>query len=164
MEQAETTCKEVEARAEKAETRSKKIEDRLQLAKTEVGKWLDAKESLIQRLRRQLAQQQETTRQNVEQVEELEEYIKEQETCFTTPLVVKEKLLEEFNENYNQQQEEWESARVTLERQCSEVEAVAEQRRLDLLIAHPKAQAPSRERNRSAHWMPTIGRRQGVLL
>ena len=48
LEQAETTHKEAEARADKGETRSKKIEDRLQLAKAEVGKWLDAKDNLIQ--------------------------------------------------------------------------------------------------------------------
>ena len=48
LKQVETTCKQAEARAEKSETRSKKIEDRLQLAKAEVGKWLDAKDNLIQ--------------------------------------------------------------------------------------------------------------------
>ena len=63
------------ARAEATETRSKNIEDQLQLAKPEVGKWLEAKDDLIQKLHRQLAQQQETMRQNAEQVKELEEYV-----------------------------------------------------------------------------------------
>ena len=79
LQQVQAALKEAEARAEKAETRSKKLEDRLQLAKTKVGKWLDAKDDLIQQLHRKLAQQQEATRQNVEQVEELEEYVKIQE-------------------------------------------------------------------------------------
>ena len=53
-------------------------------------------------------------------------------------LAVKNKLLEEINEKYNQQQEEWESIRVTLERRSAEVEVVFERRRLDLLIAQGK--------------------------
>ena len=40
------------------------------MAKTEVGEWMDAKDKLIQKLRRQLAQQQEATRLNAELVEE----------------------------------------------------------------------------------------------
>ena len=39
----------VEARAEKVDTRSKNMEDWLQLAKTKVGKWLEAKDDLIQK-------------------------------------------------------------------------------------------------------------------
>ena len=76
LEQAETTCREAGAQAKKSETRSRRIEDWLQLAKKEVGKCLDAKDSLIQKLRRQLAQQQEVTRQNAKHIEELEEYVK----------------------------------------------------------------------------------------
>ena len=57
---------------------------------------------MVQKLWRQLAQQQEATRQNAEQVEELEEYVKVQETCFTTQLAIKDKLLEEINEKFNQ--------------------------------------------------------------
>ena len=82
LEQAETTRKKAEARAEKPETRSKKIEDWLQIAKTEVGEWIDAKDNLIQKLCQHLEQQQKSTRQNAEQVEELEEYVKVQETMF----------------------------------------------------------------------------------
>ena len=51
LQQAEAALKESAARAEAAETRSKNLEDRLQLAKTEVGKWLNAKDDLIQKLR-----------------------------------------------------------------------------------------------------------------
>ena len=45
------------------------------MAKTEVGKWLDAKDAAIQKLKRLLAQQQEEKRQNEEQILELEEYV-----------------------------------------------------------------------------------------
>ena len=103
LEQAETTRKEMEARAEKAENKSKRIEEQLQLAKTEVGKWINGKDNLIQQLHQQLVQQQETTHQNAEQVEELEEYIQVQETCFTTQLTMKDTVLEELNGKYNQQ-------------------------------------------------------------
>mgnify|MGYP006957855544 CR=1 FL=1 len=82
LQQVEAAFKAAEARAEKAEIRSKKLEDRIQLAKTEIGKWLDAKDELIQQLRRKLAQQQEATCQNVEQVEELEEYVNVQTEYF----------------------------------------------------------------------------------
>ena len=135
LEQAETTRREAKALAERAKNKSRIIEDRLQVAKIEVGKWLDAKDNLIQKLRRQLAQQQEATWQNAEQVEELEEYVKVQETCFTTQLAVKDKLLEEINDKFNQQQEDWDTKRKDLEKRCAEVENVAERRRLDLLIA-----------------------------
>ena len=57
LQQVAATLKVAEARAKTTKTRSKKIEDRLQLAKTEVDKWLDAKDDLIQRLRQQLAKQ-----------------------------------------------------------------------------------------------------------
>ena len=73
------------------------MEERLQLAKTSVGKWLGDRDNIIWQLRRQLAQQQEATRQNAEQVEELEEYVKIQETCFTTQLAGRDKLIEEIN-------------------------------------------------------------------
>ena len=56
----------------------------------EVGKWLDVKDDLIQR--------QEAMCQNVEQVEELEEYVKIQEEYFVEELVEKETLLNEINE------------------------------------------------------------------
>ena len=125
----------IEARPEKAETRSKKIEDELQLAKTEVGKWLDAKDNLIQRLRRQLAQQQETMQQHAEQVEELEEYVKSQEEYCVEQLVEKETLLTQLNEKYAQEQEEWAFTKSNLEQRCANLEAVSEQRRLDLLVS-----------------------------
>ena len=77
----------------------------------------------------------EATQQNAKQVEELEEYVKVQETCCTTQLVVKDKLLEELNDKFNRQEEEWNTTRDDLERRCTEVENVAERRQLDLIIA-----------------------------
>ena len=60
---------------------------------------------------------------------------------------MKDKLLKETNEKSNQQQEEWESARVTLENRCSEVDDVSKQRRLDLLIAQGKLLQTEAESN-----------------
>ena len=51
---------------EEAKTRVKKIEGRLLLAKTEIAKWLDAKDEAIQQLKWQLAQQQEEKKQQEE--------------------------------------------------------------------------------------------------
>ena len=42
------------------------MEHKIRLAKIEVGKWLKDKDSVIKKLHRQLAQQQEATRQNAE--------------------------------------------------------------------------------------------------
>ena len=98
-------------------------------------------------MRRKLAQEQETTRQNVEQVEELEEYVNVQIEYFAEKMVGKDKLLNKINEKYNKQQEEWEAARATLERQCSEVEVVSEKRRLDLLLAQNKLLQTEGENN-----------------
>ena len=64
---------------------------------------------MIQRLRRQLAQQLETTHQHVEWVEELEEYVKVQEEYCAEQLVEKETLLTQLNEKYAREQEEWAS-------------------------------------------------------
>ena len=46
---------------------------------------------MIQKLHQQLAQQQEATRQNAKQVEELEEYVSTQETYFMTQLAAKDR-------------------------------------------------------------------------
>ena len=80
-------------------------------------------------------------------MEELEEYIKIQEEYFVEELTRKETMLNENNEKYNRQQEEWESARSTLERRYSEVEVVSEQRRLDLLVAQGKLLETEGENN-----------------
>ena len=93
---------------------------------------------MIRRLRRKLAQQQEVACQNAEQIEELEEYIKIQETYFTEQIVTKDMLLTELNEKHSREQEEWTSAKTTLEQRCSNVEAVSKQQRLNLLVVQAK--------------------------
>ena len=83
MQDAEASTRSAIAQAEEAKTRVEKIEERLLLAKTEIAKWLDAKDAAIQQLKRQLAQQlkrqltqqQEEKRQQEEQILELEEYV-----------------------------------------------------------------------------------------
>ena len=77
-------------------------------------------------------------RQKSEQVEELEEYVKIQETYFAEQIVTKDMLLTELNEKHSREQEEWTSAKTTLEQQCSNVEVVSEQRQLDLLVVQAR--------------------------
>ena len=89
---------------------------------------------MIRRLRRKLAQQQEVACQNAEQIEELEEYIKIQETYFAEQIVTKDMLLTELKEKHSREQEEWTFAKTTLEQRSSNVEVVVEQRRLDMLV------------------------------
>ena len=89
-------------------------------------------------MRRQLAQQQEVARQNAEEIEELEEYVKIQETYFAEQIVTKDMLLTKLNEKHSREQEEWTSAKTTLEQRCFTVEPVSEQRRLELLVVQAK--------------------------
>ena len=56
-------------------------------------------------------------------------------------------MLNEIDEKYNEQQEEWEVARETLERRCLEVEVVSEKRRLDLLLTQGKQLQTKGENN-----------------
>ena len=46
--------------------------------------------------------------------------------------------LSELTEKHRQEQEEWTSAKTTLEQRCSSVEAVFEQRRPELLVVQDK--------------------------
>ena len=70
--------------------------------------------------------------------EELEEYVKIQESYFADQLVTKEMQLSELTEKHRHEQEEWTSAKTALEQRCSIVEAVSEQRRLELLVVQAK--------------------------
>ena len=83
---------------------------------------------MIRRLRRQLAHQQDEVRQSVEQIEELEEYEKIQDSYFADQIVTKEMMLTELTEKLRQELEEWTSAKATLEQRCLNVEAISEQR------------------------------------
>ena len=47
-------------------------------------------------------------------------------------------LLTKLTEKHRQEQEEWTSAKETPEQRCSNVEAVSEQRRLELLVVQAK--------------------------
>ena len=51
MQEAEASNRSATAQMEEAKTRVKKIEGRLLLAKTEIAKWLDAKDEAIQQLK-----------------------------------------------------------------------------------------------------------------
>ena len=127
-----------ETRADKAESRNRELEAQLQSAKAEAAKCLEEKDMLIQDLQRQLAQQQEDTKQYVEQVDELEEYVISQETCYTTQLAGRDQIIEEGNSKIVQLQEDWNTEKAELQRQCEEIRKISEQRRLDLYVAEAK--------------------------
>ena len=110
----------------------------MQSAKTEATKCLEEKDMLIQDLQRQLAQQQEDTKQYMEQVDELEEYVISQETCFTTQLAGRDQIIEEANSKIVKLQDDWNTEKADLERQCEEIRKISEQRRLDLYVAEAK--------------------------
>ena len=71
LQEVEASTQSAIVKAEEAETRVKKIKERLLLAKTVVAKWVDAKDGTIQRLKRQLVQQQEEKWQWEEHIMEL---------------------------------------------------------------------------------------------
>ena len=59
-----------------------KLEDCLSTARTHSSKWMAAKDHAIQQLKRKLAQEQDVVTQQVDQMQELEEYIRIQEDYF----------------------------------------------------------------------------------
>ena len=85
-----------------------------------------------------MVHQQDEVRQSAELIEELEEYVKIKESYFVEQIVTKELLLTKLAEKHRQEQEEWTSAKVTLEQRCSNVEVVSEQRKLELLVIQAK--------------------------
>ena len=64
--------------------------------------------------------------------------MKIQESYFADQIVTKEMLLTELTEKHKQEREEWTSAKATWEQRCLNVEAVSEQRRLQLLVVQAK--------------------------
>ena len=93
---------------------------------------------MIRRLRRQLAHQQDEAHQTTEHIEELEEYVKIQESYFADQISTKEMLLTKLTEKHRQEQKEWTYAKETPEQRCSNVEAISEQRRQELLVVQAK--------------------------
>ena len=123
------------------ENRTKALEDQQHSAQTEFGNQLTEKEDMIRRLRWHFAHKQDEVQQSTEHIEELEEYVKIQESYFANLIVTKEMLLTELTElteKHRQEQEEWTSVKATLEQRCSNVEVVFEQRRLELLVVQAK--------------------------
>ena len=74
----------------------------MQSTKAKAARCLEEKELYIQNLQKHLEEQQEQTKQHVEQVDELEEYVVSQETCFTTQLVGRDQIIEEANSKITQ--------------------------------------------------------------
>ena len=80
-------------------------------------------------------------------MEELEDYVNVQTEYFAEEMVEKDTLLNEINEKYNKQHEEWEADRAILERRCSKVEVVFEKRQLELLLVQNKLLQTEAENN-----------------
>ena len=138
LEETEKAKRDTEIRADRAESRNRESAAQLQPAKAEADKDLEEKNNLIQALHRQLEKQQESTRQYVEQVDELEEYVISQEACFTRQLAGRDHIIEEANSKIVQHQNDWNMEKAELERQCVEIWKISEQRRLDLYVAEAK--------------------------
>ena len=85
------------------------------MAKTEIRKWLEAKDDLIQHLRRQLAQQEEAHQQTKQNME-LEEYVCIQEAYFAEQMAEKELFLTKLNKVHDQEKGEWAYANAELQR------------------------------------------------
>ena len=73
---------EIENPATQAEQQVYTLEDHLYLARNDLGKWMEAKDHAIQQWKRKLAQQQDVAIQQIEQMQELEDYIRIQEDYF----------------------------------------------------------------------------------
>ena len=69
--------------ATKAEKKVQKLEDRFAMAKIDLGKWMEAKDHAIQPLKTKLAEQYDVVAQRVQQMQELEQYIRIQEEYFS---------------------------------------------------------------------------------
>ena len=126
------------ARAKTIESKNKELEEQMQSIKTENTKCLEAKEHLIQELQKQLKELQAEKQQYVEQVDELEEYVVAQETCYAIQLAERDKMIEEANNKVTQPQADWNTEKEDLQHQNEEIRKVAEQRRLDLYVAEAK--------------------------
>ena len=136
MQEAEASNRCTTARAEEAETRVQKIEERL--TKTEIARWLDAKDKAIQRLIQQLVQQQEEKRQQEEQILELEEYVCIQEDYITNQMAEAELKAIATQEEHEKDNRQWELRNSELQNRCTELEGQYERKRLDLLVAEAK--------------------------
>ena len=136
--QAEEALKQEKEKIVLLESRTKEMEVQQHSTQTEFGNQLREKDNIITGLRRQSAHQQDEVRQAAEQIDELEEYVKIQESYFADQLVAKEMQLSELTEKHVQEQAEWTAAKAALEQQCSAIQVVSEQRGLELLVVQAK--------------------------
>ena len=137
-EQLRETVKKLEEttnRATEVEQKVQKLEDRLTMAKIDLGKWMDAKDRVIQQLKKKLAQQQDVVAQQVEQMQELEEYIRIQEDYFADQM--SESILQEtvVQEEHQQERERLHATNADLTKFCAKIEVKYEHKWLALLVA-----------------------------
>ena len=81
------------------ESRTKEMEVQQHSSQTEFGNKLREKDNIITGLRRQSCYQQDEVRQAAKQIDELEEYVKIQESYCADHLVAKEMQLSELTRN-----------------------------------------------------------------
>ena len=137
-EQLRETLKKLEQttnQATQAEKKVLKLEDRLSMARIDLGKWMDAKDRVIQQLKKKLAQQQDVVAQQVEQMQELEEYIQIQEEYFADRMT--ESILQTTmaHEEHKKEKERLEAINADLTKNCVELEVKYEQKKLSSLVA-----------------------------
>ena len=89
------------------------------MAKTEIGKWLEVKDNVNQPLKRQLAQQQDQTQQQIEKVQELEDYIIIQVDYFADQLAAIELQKEAKQELHEEEKRHLELGNTDLTRICA---------------------------------------------
>ena len=138
LQEAETKAHNATIIAEQAQSRVKKLEECIILAKTEINKWLDANDDAIQQLKRQLAQQQDEVRQQLEQTQELKEYICIHEDYFVEQMAKAELQKFVMQTEHDEEKQQLESANINLETNCTEMEVKYEKKRLELLVVEAK--------------------------
>ena len=113
---------ETENRATQAEQQVYTLEDHLYLARNDLGKWMEAKDHAIQQWKRKLAQQQDVAIQQIEQMQELEDYIRIQEDYFAERM--SESILQATiaQEKHNHEKKRLHADNENLIKICAEIE------------------------------------------
>ena len=96
------------------------------------------KNEAIVQLKQQLAQQQDEKKQQEEQILDLEEYVHIQEDYFTNQITEAELKATATQEVHEEEKWQWESTNSNLQSCCTELEAMYEKKRLELLVTEAK--------------------------
>ena len=104
--------------ATQAEQKVHKLEDRLAMAKIDLGKWMEAKDHVIQQLKRKLAQHQNVVTQQVEQMHDLEEYTQIQMEYFLDRISKSTLQTAVAHEEHQKEKERLEAINANLTKIC----------------------------------------------